>query len=94
MVVFIFLQSWRATLIPLLTVPVSLVGVFIVFPFLGLFVYYITNADGMAQRQMAAVQQAQGEVNTYIKDVASSSDPRGIFKIRGRCVDAIPSLSA
>jgi HAE1 family hydrophobic/amphiphilic exporter-1 len=35
LVVFIFLQSWRATLIPLLTVPVSLVGVFIVFPFLG-----------------------------------------------------------
>ena len=35
LVVFIFLQSWRATLIPLLTVPVSLVGVFILFPFLG-----------------------------------------------------------
>jgi HAE1 family hydrophobic/amphiphilic exporter-1 len=35
LVVFIFLQSWRATLIPLLTVPISLVGVFAVFPFLG-----------------------------------------------------------
>ena len=35
LVVFIFLQSWRATLIPLLTVPVSLVGVFAAFPFLG-----------------------------------------------------------
>ena len=35
LVVFIFLQSWRATLIPLLTVPVSLVGVFVAFPFLG-----------------------------------------------------------
>ncbi len=35
LVVFIFLQSWRATLIPLLTVPVSLVGVFAVFPLLG-----------------------------------------------------------
>ncbi len=35
LVVFIFLQSWRATLIPLLTVPVSLVGVFAVFPVLG-----------------------------------------------------------
>jgi multidrug efflux pump len=34
-VVFVFLQSWRATLIPLLTVPVSLVGAFIVFPLLG-----------------------------------------------------------
>src|SRR5262249_30641457 len=34
-VVFIFLQSWRATLIPLLAVPVSLVGTFAVFPMLG-----------------------------------------------------------
>src|SRR6478735_8598998 len=34
-VVFIFLQNWRATLIPLLTVPVSLVGAFIFFPLLG-----------------------------------------------------------
>jgi HAE1 family hydrophobic/amphiphilic exporter-1 len=34
-VVFIFLQSWRATLIPLMTVPVSLVGAFIFFPLLG-----------------------------------------------------------
>jgi HAE1 family hydrophobic/amphiphilic exporter-1 len=34
-VVFIFLQDWRATLIPLLTVPVSLIGTFIVFPLLG-----------------------------------------------------------
>jgi HAE1 family hydrophobic/amphiphilic exporter-1 len=35
LVVFIFLQGWRATLIPLLAVPVSLVGTFIVFPMLG-----------------------------------------------------------
>ena len=35
LVVYIFLQGWRATLIPLLAVPVSLVGAFIVFPILG-----------------------------------------------------------
>jgi HAE1 family hydrophobic/amphiphilic exporter-1 len=34
-VVFLFLQNWRATLIPLLAVPVSLVGTFAVFPMLG-----------------------------------------------------------
>jgi HAE1 family hydrophobic/amphiphilic exporter-1 len=34
-VVFVFLQNWRATLIPLLTVPVSLIGAFIFFPMLG-----------------------------------------------------------
>ncbi len=35
LVVFLFLQDWRATLIPLLTVPVSLLGTFIIFPLLG-----------------------------------------------------------
>ena len=35
LVVFLFLQGWRATLIPLLAVPVSLVGTFILFPMLG-----------------------------------------------------------
>src|SRR6202050_1751479 len=35
LVVFIFLQGWRATLIPLLAVPVSLVGTFVIFPALG-----------------------------------------------------------
>jgi HAE1 family hydrophobic/amphiphilic exporter-1 len=34
-VVFLFLQGWRATLIPLLAVPVSLVGTFIFFPLFG-----------------------------------------------------------
>lgn len=34
-VVFIFLQGWRATLIPLIAVPVSLIGTFAIFPMLG-----------------------------------------------------------
>ena len=34
-VVFLFLQGWRPTLIPLLAVPVSLVGTFVLFPLLG-----------------------------------------------------------
>ena len=34
-VVYIFLQGWRATLIPLLAVPVSLIGTFALFPLLG-----------------------------------------------------------
>ena len=34
-VVFIFIQDWRATLIPTLAIPVSLVGAFIFFPLLG-----------------------------------------------------------
>ncbi|PYO17121.1 MAG: hydrophobe/amphiphile efflux-1 family RND transporter, partial [Gemmatimonadetes bacterium] len=35
LVVFVFLQSWRATLIPILTIPVSLVGTFMFFPMVG-----------------------------------------------------------
>jgi HAE1 family hydrophobic/amphiphilic exporter-1 len=34
-VVYIFLQNWRATLIPMIAVPVSLIGTFAVFPVLG-----------------------------------------------------------
>src|SRR2546425_5054886 len=35
LVVFVFLQNWRATLIPAIAVPVSLIGTFAVFPFLS-----------------------------------------------------------
>jgi len=35
LVVFIFIQDWRATLIPTLAIPVSLVGAFMFFPILG-----------------------------------------------------------
>jgi HAE1 family hydrophobic/amphiphilic exporter-1 len=35
LVVFIFLQGWRATLIPMIAVPVSLIGTFAFFPILG-----------------------------------------------------------
>jgi hydrophobic/amphiphilic exporter-1 (mainly G- bacteria), HAE1 family len=35
LVVYIFLQGWRATLIPLLAVPVSLIATFMVFPLMG-----------------------------------------------------------
>ncbi len=41
-VVYIFLQSFRATIIPMLTVPVSLLGVFIAFPLLGFSVNTLT----------------------------------------------------
>lgn len=35
LVVFIFIQDWRATLIPTLAIPVSLIAAFMVFPMLG-----------------------------------------------------------
>src|SRR5215510_10101469 len=35
LVVYLFLQNWRATLIPMIAVPVSLIGTFAIFPLLG-----------------------------------------------------------
>ena len=46
LVVFIFLQNWRATIIPLLTVPVSIIGTFALFPALG-FSINITSMFGL-----------------------------------------------
>jgi len=42
LVVFVFLQSWRATLIPILVVPVSLVGTFAAFTLLGFSINTLT----------------------------------------------------
>ncbi|MEB2786311.1 efflux RND transporter permease subunit [Algoriphagus persicinus] len=42
LVVFIFLGDWRSTVIPILAVPVSLVGAFFVFQFFGLSINLVT----------------------------------------------------
>jgi len=42
LVVFLFLQSWRATLIPVLAIPVSLIGTFILFNTLGFTINTLT----------------------------------------------------
>lgn len=42
LVVFLFLQNWRATLIPLLAIPVSLIGTFILFGPLGFTINTLT----------------------------------------------------
>ena len=34
-IIYIFIQDWRATLIPLIAIPVSIIGTFIAFPLLG-----------------------------------------------------------
>src|SRR5262249_2923093 len=66
LVVFVFLQNWRATLIPLLAVPVSIVGTFALFPLLGFsinttsmfgLVLDIGSGAGHASVVVEAVQQ-------------------------------------
>ena len=46
LVVFVFLQNWRATLIPLATVPVAIIGTFALFPALG-FTINMTSMFGL-----------------------------------------------
>jgi HAE1 family hydrophobic/amphiphilic exporter-1 len=76
LVVYIFLQGWRATLIPLLAVPVSLIGTFIVFPVLGfsintLSLFGLVLAIGLVVDDAIVVVEA---VEKHIEDGLSPKD--------------------
>lgn len=47
----------------------------IVVPFLSALVYLISRGRGMAERQLAATREAQGETDQYIKSVAGQANP-------------------
>ena len=81
LVVFIFLQGWRATLIPLLAVPVSLVGTFALFPLLGfsintLSLFGLVLAIGLVVDDAIVVVEA---VEHHIEQghVTQGRDPQG-----------------
>jgi len=44
----------------------------IVAPFLGVFIYLITNNDGMTQRNIERAQAQQEQMDAYVKSVAGS----------------------
>ena len=44
----------------------------ILLPFLGIFIYLITQGDKMGQRDMQHMQAAQGEFDQYVNSVAGS----------------------
>ena len=44
----------------------------IIVPFLGVLIYLIANSQGMAERNVKDVRQAQAQTDEYIKSVASS----------------------
>ena len=76
LVVFIFLQGWRATIIPLAAVPVSLIGTFIVFPFLGfsvntLSLFGLVLAIGLVVDDAIVVVEA---VERHIEEGMNSRD--------------------
>jgi hypothetical protein len=47
----------------------------IVLPYLGVLIYLIAEHQGMADRNQAQVQAAQSQMDTYVRSVASQSDP-------------------
>jgi len=47
----------------------------IILPFLGVLIYLIAESHGMAERNQKQAAAAQQEFDSYVKDVASKSDP-------------------
>jgi hydrophobic/amphiphilic exporter-1 (mainly G- bacteria), HAE1 family len=75
LVVFLFLQSWRATLIPLLTVPVSLLGTFAVFAALGFSINTLT-LFGMVLAIGIVVDDAIVVVEAVVHHMEQGLSPR------------------
>jgi hydrophobic/amphiphilic exporter-1 (mainly G- bacteria), HAE1 family len=74
-VVFIFLQGWRATLIPLLAVPVSLIGTFMLFPILG-FSINTLSLFGLVLAVGLVVDDAIVVVEAVEKQIEEGMTPR------------------
>ena len=97
-VVYIFLQGWRATLIPLLAVPVSLVGTFIFFPLFGfsintLSLFGLVLAIGLVVDDAIVVVEA---VERHIEDGLSPKEAalKAMQEISGPVVGIALVLSA
>jgi HAE1 family hydrophobic/amphiphilic exporter-1 len=79
LVVFIFLQDWRATLIPLLTVPVSLIGTFIIFPLLG-FSVNVLSLLGLVLAIGLVVDDAIVVVEAVMHNIEHGMNPKEATK--------------
>src|SRR5467141_3414669 len=97
-VVFIFLQGWRATLIPLCAVPVSLIGIFVLFPLFGfsintLSLFGLVLAIGLVVDDAIVVVEA---VERHIEDGLSPKDAalRAMEEISGPVIGIALVLSA
>ena len=98
LVVYLFLQGWRATLIPLLAVPVSLVGTFIFFPLFGfsintLSLFGLVLAIGLVVDDAIVVVEA---VERHIEEGMTAKDAalKAMEEISGPVVGIALVLSA
>jgi HAE1 family hydrophobic/amphiphilic exporter-1 len=97
-VVYVFLQGWRATLIPLLAVPVSLIGTFVFFPVFGfsintLSLFGLVLAIGLVVDDAIVVVEA---VERHIEDGMTPKDAalKAMEEISGPVVGIALVLSA
>src|SRR6476660_8841826 len=98
LVVFIFLQGWRATLIPLIAVPVSLIGTFAIFPLLGfsintLSLFGLVLAIGLVVDDAIVVVEA---IESHIEEGLSPKDAafKAMSQVQGPVVAIALILSA
>jgi HAE1 family hydrophobic/amphiphilic exporter-1 len=98
LVVYVFLQGWRPTLIPLLAVPVSLVGTFVIFPAFGfsintLSLFGLVLAIGLVVDDAIVVVEA---VEHHIEEGMSPKDAtyKAMEEISGPVVGIALVLSA
>ena len=75
LVVFVFLQNWRATLIPMLTVPVAIIGTFALFPMLG-FSINLTSMFGLVLAIGIVVDDAIVVVEAVQRHIDDGMAPR------------------
>ncbi|MBO7330848.1 MAG: efflux RND transporter permease subunit, partial [Alistipes sp.] len=79
-IIYLFLQNWRATLIPVIAIPVSLVGAFMVFPLLG-FSLNVISLLGMVlaiglvvDDAIVVVEAVQANIEQGMDSVAATVD--------------------
>jgi hypothetical protein len=59
----------------------------IILPFLGVFVYLISQSDGMRERNVAQAQAQRQEFDTYVRDAAGSSGAAGEIERAKKLLD-------
>jgi HAE1 family hydrophobic/amphiphilic exporter-1 len=75
LVVFVFIQDWRATLIPTLAIPVSLLGAFVLFPILG-FTVNVLSLLGLVLAIGIVVDDAIVVVEAVQVNIGKGMQPR------------------
>jgi multidrug efflux pump len=99
LVVFVFLQSWRATLIPMLAVPVSVIGTFLGLKALGLSINVLTLfalvlAIGIVVDDAIVVIENVERIMTVDKVPARVAADRGIQQVAPALIAIVLSLVA